>query len=90
MTTTPAKAKEESLLPPKVMTALTMVASGTSFDDAAECVGMSGRALRKWRKHRDANEFIELANKAYKAKFNINLSSIIVAISNGVEATKTI
>ena len=36
------------------------------------------------------NEFIELANKAYKAKFNINLSSIIVAISNGVEATKTI
>ena len=33
MTTTPAKAKEESLLPPKVMTALTMVASGTSFDD---------------------------------------------------------
>ena len=40
MTTTPAKAKEESLLPPKVMTALTMVASGTSFDDAAECVGM--------------------------------------------------
>ena len=46
MTTTPTKAKEESLLPPKVMTALTMVASGTSFYDAAECVGMSGRALR--------------------------------------------
>ena len=41
-------------------------------------------------KRDNVNEFIELANKAYKAKFNINLSSIIVAISNGVEATKTI
>ena len=40
MTTTPAKSKEESLLTPKLMTALTMVASCTSFDDAAECVGM--------------------------------------------------
>ena len=49
MTTKPAKAKEESLLPPKVMTALTMVAFGTSFDNDAEYVGMSGRALRKWR-----------------------------------------
>ena len=43
------------------MTALTMVVTGTSFDDAAECVGMSVRALRKWRKHQNANEFIELA-----------------------------
>ena len=74
MTTTPAKAKEESLLPPKVMTALTMVASGTSFDDAAECVGMSGRALRKWRKHRDANEFIELA---VREKINLRSEPLI-------------
>mgnify|MGYP001389020273 CR=1 FL=1 len=61
MPTTPAKSKEESLLPPNVMTALTMVASGTSFYDAVECVGMSGIVLRKWKKHRDVNEFIELA-----------------------------
>ena len=40
MTTTPAKSKEESLLPPKVNTALTMVDSCTSFDAAAECVVM--------------------------------------------------
>ena len=75
MTTTPTTAKEESLLPPKVMTALTMVASGTSFDDAAECVGMSGRALRKWRKHRDANEFIELA---VREKINLGTNKLVI------------
>ena len=74
MTTTPAKAKEESLLPPKVMTALTMVASGTSFDDAAESVGMSGRALRKWRKHRDANELIELP---VREKINLDTNKLV-------------
>ena len=34
-TSAKAKAKEESLLPPKVITALTMVISGTSFNEAA-------------------------------------------------------
>ena len=41
MTTTPSKpTKEESLLPPKVIAGLTMFASGMSFDEAAECVGI--------------------------------------------------
>ncbi len=41
MTTTTSKpTKEESLLPPKVIAGLTMFASGMSFDEAAECVGI--------------------------------------------------
>ena len=61
MTTTPSKpTKEESLLPPKVIAVLTMFASGISFDEAAECVGTSVGSLRKWRKYREAIEFIEL------------------------------
>ncbi len=35
------------------------------------------------------NEFMDLASKAYKAKFDINLTSILVATSNGVEISKT-
>lgn len=31
------------------------------------------------------NEFMDIASKAYKQKFDINLSSILVATSNGVE-----
>ena len=75
MTTTPSKpTKEESLLPPKVIAGLTMVASGISFDEAAECVGMSGRSLRKWRKHREANEFIELT---VREKINIGTNKLV-------------
>jgi galactokinase len=35
------------------------------------------------------NEFIVLASKAYKQKFDINLTSILVATSNGVETINT-
>ena len=35
------------------------------------------------------NEFMDLASKAYKQKFNINLTSILVATSNGVETIKS-
>ena len=31
------------------------------------------------------NEFMNLASKAYKQKFDVNLTSILVATSNGVE-----
>ena len=48
------------------MNALTMVAFDTSFDNAAECIGMLVRELRKWRKHLDANEFFELAERKNK------------------------
>ena len=35
------------------------------------------------------NEFMELASKAYKEQFDINLTSILVATSNGVETIKS-
>ena len=34
---------EDSLLPPKIMTALSMVASGSSYDEAAEAMNMTDR-----------------------------------------------
>ena len=36
------------------------------------------------------NEFMELASKTYKEQFDINLTSILVATSNGVETTKSV
>ena len=50
---------EDSLLPPKIMTALSMVASGSSYDVAAKAVNMTARQLRKWNKHKDTKEFLE-------------------------------
>lgn len=44
---------EDSLLPPKIMTALSMVASGSSYDVAAKAVNMTARQLRKWTKHKE-------------------------------------
>ena len=60
MTISPTKPTiEESLLPPKVMTALSMVASGTSYEVAAKSVNMTARQLRKWNKHKDTKDFLE-------------------------------
>ena len=50
---------EESLLPPKIMTALSMVASGTSYELAAKSVNMTAKQLRKWNKHKDTKGFLE-------------------------------
>ena len=50
---------EDSLLPPKIMTALSMVASGSSYEVAAAAVNMTARQLRKWNKHKDTKEFLE-------------------------------
>ena len=49
---------EESLLPPKIMTALSMVASGTSYELAAKSVNMTAKQLRKWNKHKDTKDFL--------------------------------
>ena len=60
MTISPTKPTiEESLLPPKVMTALSMVALGTSYEVAAKSVNMTARQLRKWNKHKDTKDFLE-------------------------------
>ena len=50
---------EDSLLPPKIMTALSMVAPGSSYDVAAAAVNMTAKQLRKWNKHKDTKEFLE-------------------------------
>jgi len=50
---------EDSLLPPKIMTASSMVASGSSYDVAAAAVNMTAKQLRKWNKHKDTKEFLE-------------------------------
>jgi len=50
---------EESLLPPKIMTALSMVASGTSYELAAKSVNMTAKKLRKWNKHKDTKDFLK-------------------------------
>ena len=50
---------EESLLPPKIMTALSMVASVSSYDVAAKALNKNARQLRKWNKHKDTKEFLE-------------------------------
>ena len=60
MTISPTKPTiEDSLLPPKVMTALSMVASGSSYEVAAAAVNMTARQLRKWNKHKDTKDFLE-------------------------------
>ena len=41
------------------MTALSMVASGTSYEVAAKSVNMTARQLRKWNKHKDTKDFLE-------------------------------
>ena len=38
--------RNESLVPPKVFTALALVATGTSFEKAAETVSMTGKQDR--------------------------------------------
>ena len=48
-----------SELPPKVMTALSLAATGMSWSDAAAQVNMSTEALRKWRHHPDSQGFLE-------------------------------
>ncbi len=50
---------EESLSPQKIMTALSMVASGTSYELAAKSVNMTAKQLRKWNKHKDTKDFLE-------------------------------
>ena len=50
---------EDSLLPPKIMTALSMVTSGSSYNVAAAAGNMTVKQLRKWNKHKDTKEFLE-------------------------------
>lgn len=49
----------KSKLTPKVMTALSLAATGMSWSDAAAEVNMTAEGLRKWRKHPDTQPFLE-------------------------------
>lgn len=49
----------EQPLPPKILTALTLAASGSSWSEAAEAVGIRAATLRKYKKDPRAGEFIE-------------------------------
>ena len=56
----PQTGRNQSPVPPKVLTGLTLAASGSSWDDAASAVGLKAATLRRW--HRTAprcQEFIE-------------------------------
>ena len=58
MTITMAKA--EKPLQPKLLTALTLVASGSDWDSAAEAVGMTSSTLRRYfNQDARASEFVE-------------------------------
>ena len=50
--------RNESLVPPKVFTALVLFATGTSFDKAAEPLSMTDKAMREWRSHKDVKDYL--------------------------------
>lgn len=50
---------EQKPLPPKILTALTLAASGSKWADAAEAVGLTAPTLRRYAKDPRATEFIE-------------------------------
>ena len=57
---TVAMAKSEKPLQPKLLTALSLVASGSDWDSAAEAVGMTASTLRRYfNKDPRAAEFVE-------------------------------
>ncbi len=41
------------------MTALSMFASGTSYELAAKSVNMTAKQIRKWNKHKDTKDFLD-------------------------------
>ena len=56
----PREPKEATPLPPKVLTALALAASGSTWDEAAQAVGVKAATLRRYhRKDPRCSEFIE-------------------------------
>ena len=53
--------REEQDLPPYVQQALVLRAGGANWQQCAEAVGTSAANLREWRKHPDANGFLQEA-----------------------------
>ncbi len=55
--------REEQTLPPNIQKALAARASGSNWNEAAEVGKITPVNLRKWRKHPDAENFINHAIK---------------------------
>ena len=72
-----AMAKPEKPLQPKLLTALTLVASGSDWDSAAEAVGMTSSTLRRYfNQDRRASEFVERV-----VRENLNSANNVLANS---------
>lgn len=61
-------------LPPKILTALTLAANGSSWSEAAEAVGMRAPTLRKYARTDEAVEFIQTV-----VRENLNSANGILA-----------
>lgn len=66
--------QKEQPLPPKILTALTLAASGSSWNDAAKAVGLRAPTLRRYAKDRRATEFVERV-----VRENLNTANGILA-----------
>ena len=53
--------REEQALPPYIQQALVLRAGGANWTQCAEAVGTSSANLREWRKHPDADGFLQEA-----------------------------
>ena len=53
--------REEQTLPPNIQKALAARASGSNWNEAAEVGNITTVNIRKWRKHPDAENFINYA-----------------------------
>ena len=72
-----AMAKPEKPLQPKLLTELTLVASGSDWDSAAEAVGMTSSTLRRYfNQDRRASEFVERV-----VRENLNSANNVLANS---------
>ena len=56
--------REDQELPPVIKKALVLRASGASWVDCAPAFGTSAANLREWRKHPDADGFLQEAIKS--------------------------
>jgi hypothetical protein len=65
---------EKKPLPPRILTALTLAASGSSWSDAAGAVGMKAPTLRKYARDPRANEFVERV-----VRENLNQANSLIA-----------
>ncbi len=70
-------------VPPKVLTGLTLAASGSSWDDAAAAVGLKAATLRRWhRTDPRCHEFIETVVRENISTANNVLSNALPRLAD--------